>query len=67
MAGGNPLPTDAVGAAFAKLLAAMHARTPLEGRYQPSGRWLGGGFVNWFLVLGSLLALALSTCALLDV
>jgi hypothetical protein len=66
MAGGDPLPTHAVAAAFAELLARMHAKTRLEGRFHRPGRWPAGGIINWLLVLGSLLALALSTCALLD-
>jgi hypothetical protein len=68
MAGDDPSPTDPVAAAFARLAAEAHAATPPETRYQPAGmapdRALG--VLNGLLVLGILLAVAISTYALLN-
>ena len=61
------MPTDPVAAAFARLAANARATSPLEARYQSVGtvldRFLGA--LNGLIVLGILLAVALSTCALL--
>jgi hypothetical protein len=67
MTGDDPVPTDPVGAAFARLAAEAHAAPP-EARYQPAGtvpdRALG--VLNGLLVLGILLAVIASTYALLS-
>jgi hypothetical protein len=64
MTRGDPLPTDPVGAAFAKLLADMRISTPLELRQQPSALW--SGTITCLLVLGVLLCLTVSVWALLE-
>jgi hypothetical protein len=68
MAGDESSPTDPV-AALARLAAEAHAATPPpERRYQPAemvpDRALG--VLNGLLVLGLLLAVAISTYALLN-
>ena len=67
MAGDDHSPTDPAAAAFARLAATMHA-VPLEAQHQPAGTRLIrslGAICNGLLVLGMLLALAVSTYALL--
>jgi hypothetical protein len=66
MASDDPLPTDLVGAAFAKLLADIRISSPLESRHQSSAQRVGIGAINWLLVLGMLLCLAVSVWALLE-
>jgi hypothetical protein len=57
MAGDEPLPTDAVASAFARLSAAMHPDTPVsETRPHPSARWLDRA-VEGLIGLGALVVL----------
>jgi hypothetical protein len=66
MAGDDPLPTDPVAAAFRRLAATTQVR--LEAQHQPAGTrllWWLGAVCNGALVLGMLLAIAVSTYALL--
>jgi hypothetical protein len=67
MAGDDPMPTDPVAAAFARLVAEAHA-TPPEARYQPARTRLDRALdvLNGLIVLGILLAIATSTYALLN-
>jgi hypothetical protein len=64
MAGDDPLQTDPVTAAFAR-----PAATPVEARYQPAGKRPDQpfGVLNGLIMLGILLAVAISTYALLNI
>jgi hypothetical protein len=68
MARHNPSQTDFVAATFVRLVAPMHA-VPFEAQHQPSGKRLIrslGAICDGTLVLGILLAVAVSTYALLN-
>jgi hypothetical protein len=61
MAGDDPVPTDPVAAAFARLADEAHAAQPVGTRLDQALSVLNG-----LIVLGILLAVAMSTCALLS-
>ena len=66
MAGDDPSSTDPVTAAFAKVAAAARATTPLEVQSHPSATQPGRLLITGLIVLAMLLALAVSTYALLN-
>ena len=68
MAGDDPLPTDPVAAAFARLAGGTQALTPPELQYHTGNRltWSLGVICNGLIVLGILLAIAGSTYAFLN-